>query len=164
MRLPHYVELSADKAILDEAIPYLEGQMLKDGETDAYFLPKISEKTASLFDHCALALDQSLATGAHGLPFIGTGDWNDGMNRIGEKGKGESIWLGWFLYLNLVQFADIALKRQDLAHAKSWQDHAKSLKEALERMAGMANGISAPISTMEPLLAHRPTMNAVLMP
>ena len=75
-------------------VPFLEGQKLEPGEHDSFFQPTISDETATLFEHCARALDQSLALGSHGLPLIGTGDWNDGMNRVGEHGKGESVWLG----------------------------------------------------------------------
>jgi cyclic beta-1,2-glucan synthetase len=88
-----------------------------------------------LYDHCALALDCSLAVGSHGLPLIGTGDWNDGMNRVGEGGKGESVWLGWFLHTTLVSFATIAEKRGDTAHGESWRSHAGALQAALEREA-----------------------------
>jgi cyclic beta-1,2-glucan synthetase len=88
-----------------------------------------------LFEHCARAIDCSLATGAHGLPLIGTGDWNDGMNRVGREGRGESVWLGWFLYATLVRFAQTAA---DLGHgerAARWSDHARKLQQALEREA-----------------------------
>ena len=95
----HYVEVTGDIAVLDETIPFLEGPVLRDGERDAFFQPSISGKKASLFEHCALALDTSFATGVHGLPLMGTGDWNDGMDRVGEGGKGESVWLGWFLFM-----------------------------------------------------------------
>jgi cyclic beta-1,2-glucan synthetase len=90
----HYVATTGDAAVLDEPVPFLEGQLLKPGEHDIFFLPTLSDRTATLFEHSALALDQSLAIGAHGLPLIGTGDWNDGMNRVGEGGLGESVWLG----------------------------------------------------------------------
>ena len=83
-------------------VPFLEGPALRDGEHDAFFQPTVSDEQATLFEHCARALDQSLALGSHGLPLIGTGDWNDGMNRVGEQGKGESIWLGWFLHATLI--------------------------------------------------------------
>jgi len=85
--------VTGDIAVLDETVPFLEGPVLKPGESDAFFQPTVAEKTASLFEHCALALDTSLETGAHGLPLMGTGDWNDGMNAVGEGGKGESVWL-----------------------------------------------------------------------
>ena len=91
-------QVTGDHAVLDEMVPFLEAPVLQEGERDAFFQPTISDQRASLFEHCALALDTSLATGAHGLPLMGTGDWNDGMDRVGEGGKGESVWLGWFLY------------------------------------------------------------------
>jgi cyclic beta-1,2-glucan synthetase len=86
--------------VLDEAVPFLRAGALP-GESDSFFQPTVSDETASLFEHCARALDASLAVGGHGLPLIGTGDWNDGMNRVGEGGKGESVWLGWFLHAAL---------------------------------------------------------------
>ena len=93
------------------------------------------EKSATLFEHCALALDASLAVGRHGLPLIGTGDWNDGMNRVGEKGEGESVWLGWFLHAALTAFAPLALARNETARAETWTAHADALKVAIEREA-----------------------------
>jgi cyclic beta-1,2-glucan synthetase len=86
-----------------------------------------------LFEHCARALDASLAVGSHSLPLIGTGDWNDGMNRVGEKGKGESVWLGWFLYFTLSDFAHLADDRGECARAANWRQHAAALKLSLER-------------------------------
>ena len=107
----HYVDTTGDVAVLDESVPFIEGPALRPGEHDAYFQPSISDEAASLFEHCARALDQSLAVGAHGLPLIGTGDWNDGMNRVGELGRGESVWLGWFLHATLAAFAPLAQAR-----------------------------------------------------
>jgi cyclic beta-1,2-glucan synthetase len=86
-------------------VPFLSAPPLAPEEIDRYFEPKVSSQTASLFEHCARALDRSLAVGPHGLPLMGTGDWNDGMNRVGIGGRGESVWLGWFLHTNLVEFA-----------------------------------------------------------
>ena len=93
------------------------------------------ERRATLFEHCALALDASLALGRHGLPLIGTGDWNDGMNRVGEKGEGESVWLGWFLHAALTAFAPLALARSETRRAEIWTAHADALKVAIEREA-----------------------------
>ena len=93
-----YIETTGDTAVLEEKIPFLEGRALQPEEHDAFFMPGVSDETATLFEHCARALDHALQVGEHGLPLFGTGDWNDGMNRVGEKGKGESVWLGWFLY------------------------------------------------------------------
>ena len=80
--------------------------------TISIFQPSQADETASLFEHCARGLDLSLATGAHGLPLMGAGDWNDGMNRVGEAGKGESVWLGWFLHAALSAFIPIAEARR----------------------------------------------------
>ena len=109
----YYVEVTGDIQVLDEMVPFLEGPRLHEGERDAFFAPLLSESQANLFEHCALALDTSLATGVHGLPLMGTGDWNDGMNQVGEGGKGESVWLGWFLHSTLESFARIADQRGD---------------------------------------------------
>jgi cyclic beta-1,2-glucan synthetase len=130
-----YVEATRDTDVLDEPIGFLEGAPLKLEETDNFFLPTISATSATLFEHCALALDESLALGRHGLPLMGTGDWNDGMNRVGEKGEGESVWLGWFLYTTLTVFAPLALARGQTERAGKWTIHADALKAALERVA-----------------------------
>jgi cyclic beta-1,2-glucan synthetase len=130
-----YVKTSGDAPVLDESVPFLEGAFLTADEADNFFLPTISESRATLFEHCALALDQSLALGRHGLPLMGTGDWNDGMNRVGEKGEGESVWLGWFLHAALTAFAPLALARRETARAEKWTMHADALKVALEREA-----------------------------
>ena len=128
-----YLAVTGDSTVLDETIPYLEGPPLRPGEADAYFRPDRSPESASLFDHCAAAIDVSLEVGAHGLPLIGSGDWNDGMNRVGHEGRGESVWLGWFLHVVLASFAPIAEARGERARAERWRAHMKSLRRALER-------------------------------
>jgi cyclic beta-1,2-glucan glucanotransferase len=128
-----YIETTGDAAVLEEAIPFLEGRALQPGEHDAFFMPGISEETATLFEHCARGLDHALQVGARGLPLFGTGDWNDGMNRVGEKGKGESVWLGWFLQATLVSFAPMAAARGELDRATRWLAHAAALRQSLER-------------------------------
>ncbi len=128
-----YIETTGDAAVLDEEIPFLEGRMLLPEEHDAFFMPAVSERTATLFEHCARALDHGLQVGVHGLPLFGTGDWNDGMNRVGEQGKGESVWLGWFLQATLVSFAPRAAARGEHDRAAQWLQHAAALQTALEQ-------------------------------
>ena len=130
-----YIETTNDSLVLDELIPFLEGARLEAGETDRFFEPTVSQESATLFEHCALALDASLAVGRHGLPLIGTGDWNDGMNRVGERGEGESVWLGWFLHAALTAFAPLALARNETKRAETWTAHGDALKAAIEREA-----------------------------
>ncbi len=130
-----YVRATSDAAVLDEVIPFLEGQLLQAEEHDSFFHPTLSDDVGTLYEHCARALDASLKVGVHGLPLIGTGDWNDGMNRVGELGRGESVWLGWFLYAALGAFAPLADARGDTTHAELWRTHAGTLQDALEREA-----------------------------
>jgi cyclic beta-1,2-glucan synthetase len=130
----HYVDVTGDQAILDVAVPFVEGRMLAADEQDAYFVPTVSELSVPLFEHCVRALEQSLGLfGAHGLPLMGTGDWNDGMNRVGAAGRGESVWLGWFLYAALSAFAPLARVRGDGERADHWLERAEALRHALER-------------------------------
>jgi cyclic beta-1,2-glucan synthetase len=129
----HYLEVTGDESVLDEKIPFLEGPPLAPGKEDAYFAPGLSSEAASLFEHCARTLDRSLTVGAHGLPLMGSGDWNDGMNRVGLEGKGESVWLGWFLHAALWEFAKVAEKRGEVERAERWRLHVHALKAALER-------------------------------
>ena len=130
-----YIETSADAAIVDEVIPFLEGPALQPGEHDAFFQPTLADESASLFEHCARGIDQCLAlTGEHGLPLIGTGDWNDGMNRVGEGGKGESVWLGWLLLRTIDRFALYA-DTLDSKRARRWRTHATAVRKALEASA-----------------------------
>lgn len=130
-----YVETTGDLAILDETIAFLDGPMPTVTQHDVFFQPMTSETSVSLYEHCALALDRSLAVGSHGLPLMGTGDWNDGMNRVGEAGKGESVWLAWFLHTTLTAFSAVATARGDLVRSTAWQAHGVALKKALEREA-----------------------------
>ena len=129
----HYIEATGDAGILDEKIPFLDGPELHPGEVESFFQPTVSEQSGTLFEHCARGLDQSLAVGVHGIPLFGSGDWNDGMNRVGELGKGESVWLGWFLYTTLQQFAPLADVRGDAARVSTWRGHATALAASLER-------------------------------
>jgi cyclic beta-1,2-glucan synthetase len=131
----HYVRATADSLVLDAVVPFLEGQLLQPEEHDAFFQPTISDEVGTLFEHCARGLDASLQVGDRGLPLIGTGDWNDGMNRVGELGRGESVWLGWLLYATLSEFAPHAEVRGETARAATWRTHARALQASLEREA-----------------------------
>lgn len=130
-----YLASTGDTAILDEELPFLEGRPLAEGEAEYYDTPKVSETTGSLFEHAVRALDHGLRFGAHGLPLMGSGDWNDGMNRVGEGGQGESVWVGFFLYLNLAQWADLAADRGDDERATRYRAEADRLRAALEEHA-----------------------------
>ena len=130
-----YIASSGDTGILEELVPFLDGPALRPGEHDAFFQPMLAGQSASLFEHCARGLDQCLdLTGEHGLPLIGAGDWNDGMNRVGEGGKGESVWLGWLLIRTIELFWPLTETR-DPARGKRWAAHADALREALEGQA-----------------------------
>jgi cellobiose phosphorylase len=128
-----YVGVTGDNAVLDDVLPFLSGQAIPDGATDAFFQPAASDQRVSVYEHCARALDSSLTRGAHGLPLIGTGDWNDGMNAVGEQGRGESIWLGWFLLSTIAAFAPHADQRNEAERATRWRTYADDLRKALEQ-------------------------------
>ncbi|MBL8303222.1 MAG: carbohydrate-binding protein, partial [Ideonella sp.] len=133
--LPHacvvYLEATGDRAVLDEAVPFLQGIAIPDGAEDAYYAPTIGDEQASVYEHAARTIDRSLRVGVHGLPLMGTGDWNDGMNRVGHEGRGESVWLGWFLCQVVAGFAPIARARGDAERAARWEDAARGWGEAL---------------------------------
>ncbi len=133
--ISHYLAVTTDRQILEQPVLFIEGDLLEPDQEDAYFTPRVSQISASLFEHGAKALEKSLALGTHGLPLIGSGDWNDGMNRVGSHGQGESVWLGWFLYTNLVAWATLAANRQETERANTWQAHAQKLQQALETNA-----------------------------
>jgi cyclic beta-1,2-glucan synthetase len=135
----HYLDVTGDKEILDAEIPFLEGPILAAGQLDSYFEPSISAMRGTLFEHCARALDRSLGVGIHGLPLMGTGDWDDGMNRVGVQGKGESVWLAWFLHTVLAKWATVADARGEKKRAETWMGHARSINEAVEREAWDGN-------------------------
>ncbi|WP_170253470.1 GH36-type glycosyl hydrolase domain-containing protein [Ciceribacter naphthalenivorans] len=128
-----YVAKTGDTAFLDERLAFLEGPQLAEDQHDSFFQPATSNEDATLYEHAARALDLAVArTGSHGLPLILGGDWNDGMNRVGEKGQGESVWLGWFLASTLKTFLAHAEARGDEARVTRWNAHLAVLGDALE--------------------------------
>jgi cyclic beta-1,2-glucan synthetase len=106
-----YVAATGDAAILDEPVPFIEGPALSPDEHDSFYQPRQAGRVAPLFDHCVLGIERNLAVGVHGQPLMGTGDWNDGMNLVGAGGRGESVWLGWFLHAALEALAPLAKAR-----------------------------------------------------
>ncbi|HEY0673359.1 MAG TPA: glucoamylase family protein, partial [Longimicrobiales bacterium] len=128
----HYVRVTGDTDILDEPVPFLTMRTLEPGEDELYDAPGVSAETATLFEHCERALRKACTQGAHELPLIGTGDWNDGMNRVGVEGRGESVWLAWFLISTLRSFATLAEQRADAVTASMLRDRAARYAEAVE--------------------------------
>ena len=128
----YYIEITGDEDILKESIPFLESMDIPDGHDEVYFTPKESTIRSSLFDHCLKALVRSLKTGPHDLPLMGSGDWNDGMNKVGHKGFGESVWLSWFLIGTLKKFIPLCDKEGDDFHVKIFNDHIAKIQAATE--------------------------------
>jgi cyclic beta-1,2-glucan synthetase len=129
----HYISFVGDEAILDEKIHYLAGRPIKPEEESYYDLPSHSEETGTLYEHCVRAIEHGLRLGAHGLPLIGSCDWNDGMNLVGKEGRGESIWLAFFLYDVLTRFAKLARQRGQIDFAERCLDHARQLQKNVEQ-------------------------------
>jgi cyclic beta-1,2-glucan synthetase len=127
-----YIAATGDKDILNEKVPFVEGPQLGPDKEDVYTEVTRSKDTATLYEHCKRALNISKESGPHGLPTMGAGDWNDGMNRVGHKGTGESVWLGWFLAKTMKDFIQIAEQRGETKDAKDWQEHLNKLKVALD--------------------------------
>ncbi len=127
-----YVLATGDSGVLDEQVHFLEGRPVGEDEESYYDMPIRSDESADLYDHCVRAILHGLTYGVHGLPLIGSCDWNDGMNLIGEEGRGESVWLGFFLYEVLMRFAEIADLQNDIPMVERCQQEAEALRRNLE--------------------------------
>lgn len=126
-----YAATTGDSALWDESVPFLEGPPLDPGEAERYLAPHRSPLAASIYEHCCLTIDRSLTVGAHGLPLMGCGDWNDGMSRIGQGGRGESVWMGFFLCEVLRRMIPVCSSRGDGDRIRRYRDHQQRLEEAL---------------------------------
>ncbi|TGE36917.1 glycosyl transferase family 36 [Desulfosporosinus fructosivorans] len=128
----HYIERTGDTAILEETNVFLEDDHLKEDEDERYSIPRISDEQGTVYEHCLRAIERGLRFGEHGLPLIGSGDWNDGFSRIGIKGKGESVWLGWFLYLTLTRFSRLCDDHKDIERGTRYRRVAEELQQNME--------------------------------
>ncbi|HEY3129173.1 MAG TPA: glucoamylase family protein [Acidobacteriota bacterium] len=131
----HYVRTTGDLNILDAVVPFLEGRPLEEHEPEAYLTPRRSLEEASVLEHCRRAITKGLTSGPHGLPLMGGGDWNDGMNHVGTGGKGESVWLAWFLIEVLKEFAELVSLRGEEAEARNYRERAAHFARAVEAEA-----------------------------
>ncbi|MCL5779648.1 MAG: glycosyl transferase family 36 [Firmicutes bacterium] len=131
-----YVDHTGDNSILDEVAPFLHSEPLREGEHERYEPTQISNRSGTVFEHCLRAIDRALQRfGEHGLPLIGIGDWNDGMSRVGAEGRGESVWLGWFLCDVLNRFTDLCRQRGDVERAGRYRDVSVKLASSLDEHA-----------------------------
>lgn len=128
-----YVNATGDTGVLEERVPYLTSRLLRDDEESNYDLPQVSDESGTLYEHGLRALDRGLRFGRHGLPLMGCGDWNDGMNLVGQEGKGESVWLGFFLFHALNKFTELARRRGDTSVVERYTAQAQRLRENIER-------------------------------
>ncbi|APG84935.1 protein NdvB [Sinorhizobium americanum CCGM7] len=131
----HYVSVTGDYELLGEPVPFITSPVLADDQEESFGAPQVSEESGTLYDHCCRALDWGFRLGSHGLPLMGTGDWNDGMNKVGAGGKGESVWNGWFFLTVLKAFATIASAMGDEGRAAWCRERAEALRTSLEAEA-----------------------------
>jgi cellobiose phosphorylase len=131
----HYLTATGDAALLDERVPFLSSPVLRADQAEDYGLPGVGGQAGSVYEHCVRALEHGYRLGRHGLPLMGTGDWNDGMNAVGAGGQGESVWNGWFFLTVLKAFAELAEGRGDAARAVWCRERAEALRAALETHA-----------------------------
>ena len=131
----YYVSVTGDESVLDQTVSFLEGPTLPPHEESQYFEPTVSHESASLFEHCVRAIQVSRGRGVHGLPLMGCGDWNDGMNRVGWKGQGESVWMAWFLKSVLDEFMPIAMRRERADLVSEWTLLSQELMTAVDTNA-----------------------------
>ena len=155
-----YVTATGDTGVLDETVHFIEGRAVNAEEDSYYDMPGASEEVASLYGHCVRAIVRALKFGDHGLPLIGSGDWNDGMNLVGAAGRGESVWLGFFLYALLVPFAGLAKRYGDTAFSDRCLTEAAALRVRLEAAGWDGRGTAAPTSTTGRRWGRRPTRSA----
>ena len=130
-----YIRVTGDTSILEEKVPFLEGPQLEKREAEKYFIPSVSDERAGVYEHCIRAIERGMATGEHGLPLIGGGDWNDGMNRVGIAGKGESVWLAWFMIKVLDDFLPVCKLKGDTSNEERFRKKAEQLAASLEEHA-----------------------------
>ncbi|WP_439589144.1 GH36-type glycosyl hydrolase domain-containing protein [Hydrogenophaga sp.] len=128
----HYLRATGDAGVLEVTAPFLEGSLLAEGAEDIYDTPRVSEVQATVYEHAARTIDRSLAVGVHGLPLMGGGDWNDGMNRVGIEGRGESVWLAWFLCAIVTDWLPLARQRDDAARVRRWEEALQGWQRALQ--------------------------------
>ncbi|MDW7753744.1 MAG: glucoamylase family protein [Brevefilum sp.] len=154
--IAEYIEKTGDKTILDEQIPFKLGRPLSKDEEERYDHYQTGEEKFSLFEHCHRALAHADTKGPHGLPLMGSGDWNDGMNRVGIDGKGESVWLAWFLYENHKRFADLCEIKGEQALSNQHKQRAEKLKTTINQVAWDGNWfLRAYYDDGTPLGSHR---------
>lgn len=130
-----YLKVTEDFSIFHEKVPFIESEELRDDEMERYEIPRLSEKNATVYEHCIRAIERSLKFGNHGIPLMGSGDWNDGMNRVGYKGKGESVWLGWFIADILKDFIPICKAMGEEDRGYRYEKVLENLVDSIEKNA-----------------------------